>query len=377
MTQRPGLWLRRHRHLFAFAWAVLWVCRVEAQVTRDRSPHRAGSTVHGGARLHWLAWGTKGPAVVLLPGYSLTAHVFDDIGPRLAVDHRVIALTPRGFGESDAPDSSAYTVPTLVEDLHAVFDSLGIERAAVAGHSLSGTVAAEFALRYPGRVTHLVLLDSYPYFAAAGGDSVANLDPIAVPPFRGDTTYAAAAQYLKRYRYVPWQPAFDSDLRAKPLGAEGARRRALTADYIASQWAAPPDISRLSVPALEVCAVPTVASEYPWLRPSDREYQRAQRFVAEHLRPFSRQLCERFAATVAGGRSVELRGSHYVFFTQPAVTVQTLRGFIGQVGNPIHGVGAKALPLADWRGSLVQQMNSQEYPHRRPARAQAAPRGPG
>ena len=136
MTQRPGLWLRRHRHLFAFAWAVLWVCRVEAQVTRDRSPHRAGSTVHGGARLHWLAWGTKGPAVVLLPGYSLTAHVFDDIGPLLAVDHRVIALTPRGFGESDAPDSSAYTVPTLVEDLHVEYYGSQVPISQVANVSL-------------------------------------------------------------------------------------------------------------------------------------------------------------------------------------------------------------------------------------------------
>ena len=281
-----------------------------------------------GVRLHYLAWGESGPAIVLLPGFSLTAHAFDDIGPLLAVGRRVIALTPRGFGESDAPDSGAYTIDTLVDDLRALLDSLQVARAVLIGHSISGTVAAHFALRFPHRVTKLVLLDAFPYFAAAGGDSVAALDPVDVPPFRGDTTYDAAARYLARYRYIPWRAALDADLRAKSLGADAARRRALTTAYIADQWRHPPDLRQLTVPTLEVCAVASVSSEYPWLRTSDAQYASARAYIAQQLVPFNRALCEQFVATVPGGRVVRIVGSHYVFFTQPVHTARLLRPFL-------------------------------------------------
>ena len=302
---------------------------VEAQARRDRSPHRVGHVSHDGVRLHYLSWGTAGSVIVLLPGFTLTAHAFDDIGPRLAVEHRVIALTPRGFGESDAPDdASGYTISTLVEDLHVLLDTLHVTRAALVAHSLSGTVAAHFALRFPERVSHLILLDAFPYFAAAGGDSVAALDPVETPPFQGDTTYDAAAVYLGRYRYVPWRRALDADLRVKPLGQEAARRRTLTTHYIEDQPRHPPDLSQLTVPAVEVCAVASVGSEYPWLQRSAAQFAAAQAYVTQHLVPFNRRLCQRFRDTVPGGRTEHLAGSHYVFFTQPDRTVQVVRRFL-------------------------------------------------
>lgn len=305
------------------------VVPAEAQVTSDRSPHRVGTVRHRGVRLHYLTWGTSGSVVVLLPGFSLTAHAFDDIGPRLAVGHRVIALTPRGFGESDAPDdSSGYTINTLVGDLRALLDSLRIPRAAIVAHSLSGTVAAHFALQFPDRVSRLMLLDAFPYFAVAGGDSIASLDPVEVPAFHGDTTYEAVAHYLARYRYVPWRPALEADLRAKPLGPEAARRQARTARYIADQWRNPPNLGQLRVPALEVCAVVSVASEYPWLRRTDAQFGVAQQYVTAHLIPFNRALCQRFADTVPRGHIETIAGSHYTFFTQPARTVALVRRFL-------------------------------------------------
>ncbi|MEP7347586.1 MAG: alpha/beta hydrolase, partial [Gemmatimonadaceae bacterium] len=277
-------------------------------------PVRAGFVRVADARIHVLEWAGGGPTVVLLPGYSLTAHVFGEIGGQLASRHRVVAITPRGFGESDAPDSSAYTIATLVSDLRAVLDSLHIDRAVLVGHSLSGTVIAHFALAYPNRVRQLVFLDAFPYFNAEG-DSIETLDPIAVPAFEGDTTYDAVAAYLARYRFVPWRPALDADLRVKPLGAEGERRRRLTAHYIEDQWATEPDLTKLRVPSVEVCATPSVASEYPWLRRGTPDYRRAETFVAKTLRPFAERLCSRFARTVPGARVVRVPGSHYLFFT--------------------------------------------------------------
>jgi pimeloyl-ACP methyl ester carboxylesterase len=297
-----------------------------AQDFKDVAAHRAGSLRSGGARLHYLEWPGTGSAIVLLPGFTLTAHVFDEIGPLLAPDHRVIALTPRGFGESDAPDSSTYTIATLARDLGALLDSLRLPRAILVGHSLGGTVAAHFALEHPDRVQQLVLLDSYPYYyRVEGADSVDAKNPVTIPPFEGDTTYPAVATWLARYRYVPWRPAFETDLRAKSLGAEGARRRALTVRYVSDQWIAPPDLRRLAVPAVEVCARPTVATEYPWLSRADSQYRAAESYVRSQLQPLGHRLCARFPREAPGGQTHSMTGSHYVFFSRPEATAALLR----------------------------------------------------
>ncbi|MDQ3516319.1 MAG: alpha/beta fold hydrolase, partial [Gemmatimonadota bacterium] len=209
---------------------------------------------HNGVRLHYLDWGGTRPAVILLPGYALTAHAFDDVGRLLAGEFRIIVVTPRGFGESDAPDSGTYTIGTMVADLRALLDSLGIHRAALVGHSIAGSTISEFARAYPHRVTKLVFLDAFPYFAAAGGDSVEALSPVTQHAFTGEMTYPRLRQFLTLYRFGGWSTALEADLRANALGGELARRRALTDGYVRDQRAHPPDLGALTVPALQILA---------------------------------------------------------------------------------------------------------------------------
>jgi len=79
-----------------------------------------------------------------------------------AARFRVLTYDLRGFGQSASPESE---VPyTHADDLHALLDHLGIERAAVIGLSLGGRIAEEFALTYPDSLSALVLVD-----AALGG----------------------------------------------------------------------------------------------------------------------------------------------------------------------------------------------------------------
>jgi pimeloyl-ACP methyl ester carboxylesterase len=295
----------------------------------DASPHRSKFFVHHDVHLHYLDWGGTGPAVVLLPGYGLTAHAFDEIGTLLSDRFRVLAVTPRGYGESDAPpDSAMYTVATMVADLRALLDTLGIPRAVLIGHSISGATITAFARAHPDRVSKMVFLDAFPYYAEAGGDSVEALAPVSTPGFSGSMTYPRVRDFLSRYRFSGWSPALEADLRANTLGPELARRQALTSRYIADSRSTPPDVSTIMAPALQACAIPTASTEYPWLRQGTKSLASARNYMIEVLRPFSRRLCARFAQLVPGGRTTEVAGSHYVFFTQPAMTAGLIRRFL-------------------------------------------------
>src|SRR5688500_11345234 len=249
--------------------------------------HHSAFIRHQGVRLHYLDWGGDGTPVVLLPGYALTGHAFDDIGMRLASEFRVVAITPRGFGESDAPDSSDYTIATMVADLRAVLDSLGIQRAALVGHSFSGFTISHFAQDYPDRVTRLVYLDAFPYYAAAGGDSISALSPVAPASFSEAMTYDSVRDFLRSYRFGGWSTALEADLQANQLGAELERRRALTDQYIGDQRDNQPDLGAITAPALQVCAIPQVRTEYPWIAEGSEAYSRASNYVGQVLQPFS------------------------------------------------------------------------------------------
>lgn len=82
---------------------------------RDPSPHTVRFvTVEENVRLEVLDWGGAGRPVVLLAGGGNTAHVFDDLAPKLATDSHVYGITRRGFGKRVCPPRvwSGCGVPT-------------------------------------------------------------------------------------------------------------------------------------------------------------------------------------------------------------------------------------------------------------------------
>lgn len=91
-------------------------------------------------------------AVILLHGWALDRRMWAPQLSALSPDRLVIALDRRGFGFSSAPPDLARET----DDVVAVLDSVGKERAVVVGMSQAGMVATEFALRHPRRVAGLV-----------------------------------------------------------------------------------------------------------------------------------------------------------------------------------------------------------------------------
>ncbi|MFE7774149.1 alpha/beta fold hydrolase [Streptomyces sp. NPDC057445] len=97
-----------------------------------------------------------GPAVVLLHSSVCDRRMWDAQWQALAeAGHRVVRCDFRGFGETPAEAVRPYRD---ADDVLALLDALGLERAAFVGASFGGRVAVEIAARRPERVTSLVLL---------------------------------------------------------------------------------------------------------------------------------------------------------------------------------------------------------------------------
>ncbi|MBV9606938.1 MAG: alpha/beta fold hydrolase, partial [Solirubrobacterales bacterium] len=102
----------------------------------------------------------EGIPVVLLHGLTATRR-YVVMGSRSLErsGHRVIAYDARGHGRSSpAASPGAYTYADLGEDLLAVLDDRGIDRAVLAGASMGAHTLLWAALRAPERVAGLVVI---------------------------------------------------------------------------------------------------------------------------------------------------------------------------------------------------------------------------
>jgi pimeloyl-ACP methyl ester carboxylesterase len=106
-----------------------------------------------GARIAYELTGS-GPAVALVHAGIADRRMWRETVPALAGDFTVLTYDQRGFGDSTLPSGPV----TYTDDLRALLDHVGIERAAVVGVSMGGRSALELALLHPECVTHLVLV---------------------------------------------------------------------------------------------------------------------------------------------------------------------------------------------------------------------------
>jgi 3-oxoadipate enol-lactonase len=97
------------------------------------------------------------PLVVLSNSLGATRGMWDAQVPGLAQRYRVVTYDTRGHGTSPAP-RGPYSLDDLVDDVVALLDELGAERAHVVGLSLGGMTGLRLAAREPARVDRLAVL---------------------------------------------------------------------------------------------------------------------------------------------------------------------------------------------------------------------------
>ena len=146
-----------------------------------------------------------GPAVVLLHGFGDSGTLWDAQVAAFRDRYQVITLDMRGHARSDAPaDLGIYTQDGVVEDVRAVMDAVGVERAVVGGHSLGGYTSLRFYQRYPSRVRGLILSDTGPGYRK----------------MRGAAGWTSNNERLAAKLEARW-PEADFDARAAGVGRHG------------------------------------------------------------------------------------------------------------------------------------------------------------
>ena len=112
----------------------------------------------GGLPTRYLTAGT-GPPLVLLHGVGDNALDWQWVVPTLAGNYRLYALDLPGSGGSAKP-SADYSPAFFTRFVAAFLDALGVDHAAVIGHSLGGLVGLRLALSEPERIAALSLVAS-------------------------------------------------------------------------------------------------------------------------------------------------------------------------------------------------------------------------
>jgi len=117
-------------------------------------------------RLHHVEAG-HGEPVVLVHAIGCDHRMWDALAAALSPGYRVVRVDLRGHGTSPVP-AGEYSLDELADDVLAVLDGLGIEKAHWVGLSMGGMIGQAFALAHPQRLGRLILANTTSSYGADG-----------------------------------------------------------------------------------------------------------------------------------------------------------------------------------------------------------------
>ena len=292
-----------------------------ASVWRDAAPHEAHSIgVDEGVQLEVLDFGGDGPPIVLLPGLGATAHSYDELAPRLARGHRVIAMTRRGTGASTSPDFG-YDTPRLAQDVLRVMETMQLENVLLVGHSIAGEELTWLGGHHGDRFRGLVYLDAaydrseHPTRRSRVRELNALLPPEPPIPTRAFASYEAMTALLTQRGHlrvpegelIAFWHANNPSLAGTP-SVDARSQQAILAAIAA------PDYAAVKVPALAIYAMRDPEKALPpWYDPDDATLRATLAEMAQITDAKKRRDIDTFRTTVEHGEVLEIPDAeHYI-----------------------------------------------------------------
>lgn len=125
--------------------------------TRTALEHRV-ETAKG--HLHVNEYPGDGPAVIMTHGYPDDSRIYRHLVPAMASRH-LVTFDFLGYGRSGREATWPLEPGQRESELAAVIEALELDRPVLVGHDSGGPVVINYCLDNPGRISHLVLLNSY------------------------------------------------------------------------------------------------------------------------------------------------------------------------------------------------------------------------
>ena len=293
-----------------------------------------------GVRLHYLDWGGNGTVLLFLAGMGCNAHIFDQFAPRFMDHFHVLALTRRGHGESDHPNTG-YDIDTLTEDIRCFLDTLKIDQVIFAGHSLAGVELSHFAAIYPERVLSLVYLDAAYYHDTQEFKAVREKHPsreIEVPGQNDD--YYSVQDY---FAYIKRADPSMADIWGSVMEEQGLHEITIQPDgkvvdrmssTIESALSATldsydPEDAKIQAPTLSFYAFPDATSFISNEYMTEAQQKLVIEFVETTQLAWMQQSMEQFRCNVPHAKIVEIpHGNHYCFIKKEEIVFDEMRRFL-------------------------------------------------
>jgi proline iminopeptidase len=129
----------------------------------NQSPPHEGYIPAKNAQLYYREIGHGLPIIILHGGPDFNHNYLLPDMDRLSTSFRLIYYDQRGRGKSESNvQPKDVSLESEIADIEILYKYFHLKTAAVLGHSWGGLLALEYALRYPQRLSHLILMNSAP-----------------------------------------------------------------------------------------------------------------------------------------------------------------------------------------------------------------------
>ncbi len=233
-----------------------------AQAHGDHGQPAAAEVGHGHAhaafesgRFHVRVDGPEHPVgdVILIPGLSSSPHAFDLLTEKLKGRYRVHRIHVQGFAGAAAEDNATGPVAAPVaEDIARYIAEQGLNRPAVIGHSMGGTIGLMLAARHPDSLGKLMVVDMVPFMGmmfGPPGTTAESIVPLADQMYAGMMA-TPDEQYQQQAAASVTGMIRTEALRAGPLDDTARSDRAVSSaafrELVVTDLR--PEIGRITVP---------------------------------------------------------------------------------------------------------------------------------